>query len=334
MRKNVQALLAAATFLVAVEGRAASIEPRCATLSYPRTTTTVTTYRLDVVAGHAVFSAPGQQWESGSVNGLCVALFRESDERLAAAVATDARGDFTVPELTPGRYALVAALSGLHEISVPIEVVRDVAAFANRRLLLHMRLLEDSREGFISTVRNNPLRLELLRMVERDQELRNALIAAGSDRSDPALTERIAADSAAFASRLDEIVAKYGWPVSDLAGVDGTQAAFLIVQHASLPLRQKMLPFVREAFRSGELPGESYALLLDRVLVGEGKKKIYGTQPKPMDQWKGSESIFEPIENEAEIDKRRAELGLPPMAEYGEFLRRMYFPPRPTRPPN
>lgn len=200
MRKKAQALATAVAFLAAVEGRAASIEPRCATLSYPRTTTTVTTYRLDVVAGHAVVSAPGQRWESGSVNGLSVALFREGDERLAAAVATDARGDFTVPGLTPGRYVLVAALSGLHEMSAPIDVARDGAAFANRQLLLHLRLLEDSREGFISTIRNNPLRLELLRMVDRDREVRSALIAAGADRPDPELTKRIAADSTAFAS--------------------------------------------------------------------------------------------------------------------------------------
>jgi uncharacterized protein DUF6624 len=97
----------------------------------------------------------------------------------------------------------------------------------------------------------------------------------------------------------EKIVAQYGWPSSDLVGVDGTRAAFLIVQHANPALQKEMLPRVRDALRTGDLPGESYALLLDRVLVSEGKKQIYGTQTRPFDQWKGREPAFEPIEDEA-----------------------------------
>ena len=67
-------------------------------------------------------------------------------------------------------------------------------------------------------------------------------------------------------------------------------------------------------------------MLLDRVLVGEGKPQVYGTQGKRFEDWKGKEPELEPIEDEANVDKRRAEVGLPPLAEYVKFLKQMYLP--------
>jgi hypothetical protein len=40
----------------------------------------------------------------------------------------------------------------------------------------------------------------------------------------------------------------------------------------------------------------------------------------------GSQPILEPIEDEANVDKRRAEVGLSTLAEYRELLKRIYFP--------
>src|SRR5437588_687342 len=100
---------------------------------------------------------------------------------------------------------------------------------------------------------------------------------------------------------------------------------FLLVQHADLAFQKEMLPLVEKAYRSGGLSGQSYALLLDRVLVGEGKPQVYGTQAKRFEEWKEQEPTLAPIEDEANVDKRRAEVGLPPLSEYRELLKRMYF---------
>ncbi len=121
------------------------------------------------------------------------------------------------------------------------------------------------------------------------------------------------------------IVRQYGWPGPELVGKDGTEAAFLLVQHSNLAFQKEMLPLVQNAYRSGKLSGQSYALLLDRVLVGEGKPQVYGTQAKRFEEWKGKEPVLEPIEDEANVDKRRAEVGLSPLAEYIELLKRLYF---------
>ena len=89
---------------------------------------------------------------------------------------------------------------------------------------------------------------------------------------------------------------------------------------------EEVLPLVEKAYKSGKLSGQSYALLLDRVLVGSGKPQVYGTQAKRIEEWSGGEPVLEPIKDEANVDKRRTELGLSPLSEYREMLKRLYFP--------
>jgi len=87
-----------------------------------------------------------------------------------------------------------------------------------------------------------------------------------------------------------------------------------------------MLPQIRKEYLAGRLSGSNYALLLDRVLVHEGKPQIYGTQAKSFEYWNGKEPVLEPIEDETNVDKRRAKLHLPPLSEYLGLLKKMYFP--------
>ena len=176
------------------------------------------------------------------------------------------------------------------------------------------------------SVANPALRRELLQRVEQDQAIRNELIKKGVEKPDPSVLARMTAIDASNTERMKAIIRRYGWPSPSLVGRDGTEAAFLLVQHAKLTFQKEALPLVEKAYRKGELSGQSYALLLDRVLVGEGKPQVYGTQAKPFDQWKGHEPVLEPIEDEANVDKRRAEVGLFPLSEYRELLKRMYFP--------
>ena len=182
------------------------------------------------------------------------------------------------------------------------------------------------------SVANPALRQELLDRVEQDQAIRNEFIKKGVERPDPSVLARMQAIDDANAERMRAIVGQYGWPGPELVGRDGTQAAFLLVQHADLPLQKEMLPLVEKAYKKGELPGQSYALLLDRVLVGEGKPQVYGTQAKRIEEWKGREPVLAPIEDEGNVDKRRAEVGLMPLSEYREILKQMYFPQEKGKP--
>jgi hypothetical protein len=176
------------------------------------------------------------------------------------------------------------------------------------------------------SVKDPALRRELLQRVKQDQAIRNELISKGVEHPDKAILGRMRAIDTANTERVRAIVRQYGWPSPELVGRDGAEAAFLLVQHADLAFQKEMLPLVEKAYRSGGLLGQSYALLLDRVLVGEGKRQVYGTQAKRFEEWKGQEPALEPIEDEANVDKRRAEVGLFPLSEYREMLRRFYFP--------
>ena len=171
-------------------------------------------------------------------------------------------------------------------------------------------------------VKEPALRRELLKRVEQDQAIRNELISKGVKNPDRAILARMQAIDAANTERMRAIVSRYGWPAPELVGRDGAEAAFLLVQHADIAFQKEMLPLVEKSYRSGGLSGQSYALLLDRVLIGEGKPQVYGTQAKRFEEWKGQEPALEPIEDEANVDKRRAEVGLSPLSEYRELLKR------------
>ncbi len=176
------------------------------------------------------------------------------------------------------------------------------------------------------TITKPKLRQELLKRVAEDQAIRNELIKKGINHPDPTLLKRMNKIDAANTARVKTLIGQHGWPGPELVGQDGTDAFFLIVQHADPVFQKEILPLVKNAYRSRIITGQSYALFMDRVLVQDGKPQIYGTAAKGFEQWNGTEPVFEPIEDEANVDKRRAEVGLMPLSEYREFLKQMYFP--------
>jgi hypothetical protein len=177
-----------------------------------------------------------------------------------------------------------------------------------------------------SSIAYPALRQELLKRLERDQAIRDEWIKKRTDTHGARLEARMRDIDSSNNTRMKEIVKEFGWPGPELVGEDGRDAAFILIQHGDYQFQKEVLPLVREAYRADKLPGQFYALLLDRVLVREGKPQVYGTQAKSADKWKGHEPVLDPIEDKANVDKRRAEVGLPPLAEYLVTLKRMYSP--------
>jgi hypothetical protein len=178
-----------------------------------------------------------------------------------------------------------------------------------------------AQDGQNLPVANSALRLELLKRLEHDQAIRAELIPKGLDRLTDEDRARWLAIDADNTARMKDIVQQYGWPGPELVGTDGSEAAFVLVQHADYMLQKEVLPLVRNAYLTGRLKGQDFALLQDRVLVREGKPQIYGTQFNIA----GTELIPEPIEDEPNVDRRRADVGLPPLAEYLAMAKRAYF---------
>ena len=173
--------------------------------------------------------------------------------------------------------------------------------------------------------REPALREELLRMHREDQAVRNRAIEVGfatGSAPDSLMRRWMAVDSANLL-RVKAIVARHGWPTTEMVGRDGVGAMFTLVQHADREpaFQQAMLPHVLAAWRRGDgIQGQDVALLTDRVLSGQGLPQRYGSQTELVD----GRVVVKPMEDPENVDARRREMGLPPMAEYLELLARMY----------
>ena len=176
------------------------------------------------------------------------------------------------------------------------------------------------------------LQAELAQRFAAEQDVRMRLIAAGGAVPDsmaapsPALAALLAEMTATDADNLafvEALVAEHGWPTPALVGPDGVSAVFFVVQHSNPDVQGRMLPLAEAAWRAGDFAGHQYAALLDRVLVSRGEPQVYGTQAG---FGPDGEIVLSPVADEATLDARRAEVGLPSMAEYMEMMRQMYQP--------
>jgi hypothetical protein len=80
------------------------------------------------------------------------------------------------------------------------------------------------------------------------------------------------------------------------------------------------MPRLQQLAQSGEILGSSIAAILDKLLISEGKPRLFGTQFK----WANGDGEMLPVEDAAHLDERRAKYLLPPIAEYKRMLADMY----------
>ena len=117
--------------------------------------------------------------------------------------------------------------------------------------------------------------------------------------------------------KVKSILDKHGWLGADVVGKQGNSTLFLVIQHADRGTQEKYLPMMREAVKNGKASGSSLALLEDRVALGQGKKQVYGSQIGRNNETKLYYVL--PLEDPDNVDKRRAEVGLQPLADYVSY---------------
>ncbi|MBV9930023.1 MAG: hypothetical protein JO013_03655 [Alphaproteobacteria bacterium] len=164
-------------------------------------------------------------------------------------------------------------------------------------------------------------RARLLAMRDVDQVARDAIIAilqACPDARRPRALEALIAAARAQTARnraaLRDILARTGWPVISVYGREADQAGFLIAQHSDddHAFQREVLARLEPLAARGDTAGENFALLYDRVAEAGGRPQRFGSQG----ECRGK--LWEPdaIEDPAQVDRRRAALGLEPMAAY------------------
>ena len=182
--------------------------------------------------------------------------------------------------------------------------------------------------------KDEKLRAELDKRVEEDQKARKQLIdlqarqggndAEAAKKEVEAATKKMQEIDASNTARMKEVVDKNGWPGKSLVGTDGAQKAWLLVQHADQDrdFQKRCLKLLAGAVKKGEASPDHLAYLTDRVRVADKAKQVYGTQFHEVD---GKMEPY-PIEDEANVDQRRKEVGLPPLAEYRKMIEELYKP--------
>ncbi len=116
---------------------------------------------------------------------------------------------------------------------------------------------------------------------------------------------------------LHEVVATGGWPTRNRVGDEAARAAWLLVQHADHdPAFQKTCLDQFRTLGHDEVDQSLVAYLTDRVNLAHGLPQTYGTQVENHD------GTWRPrlLEDPANVDERRAAVGLPTLAEYLEIF--------------
>ena len=166
---------------------------------------------------------------------------------------------------------------------------------------------------------DKPLMQILLSIFDDDQNIRQQYIAARNEHG----ANSKQADSLAVIMNINDsvnvvkiidILDKYGWVSEEKVGKQASMTPWLVIQHADLTTQQKYLPSLQEAVKNGQQSPENLALLEDRILIREGKQQIYGTQL----EWDGeiNKNVLSPLSDPDNVDVRRANVGLPPLADY------------------
>ena len=147
------------------------------------------------------------------------------------------------------------------------------------------------------------LSAELIDLLAQDQADRLDGESAG-EGSDQTRTER-----------LKQIVRERGWPTYSLVGEEAEDAAWAIVQHSDHDpdFQREALEWLRAAVANDDASPGNLAYLTDRIAVGAGEPQTYGTQ---VGCGEGGPTPATPIADEANVDQRRAEVGLSPLADY------------------
>ncbi|OAX57950.1 DUF6624 domain-containing protein [Xanthomonas graminis] len=231
-------------------------------------------------------------------------------ECLAAAGRTDAAFAVLDKQLPQGR---IDVEDLKHKDRPGLNKLRTASGWAT--MLAKAERLDAARQARI----DQSLRQELLARVEKDQAVRQKVIAEGAGGSWEH-TVPVDRDNTAW---LKKVVMEKGWPTKSMVGEDGSKAAFLIAQHATLDptFQEQVLAQMQAALAQKEADPADFALLKDRVLLHQGKPQRYGTQ---FGTDPDGTMFLDNTQDLDGLDARRQAMGLPPIADYKKTLSELY----------
>jgi VWFA-related protein len=166
------------------------------------------------------------------------------------------------------------------------------------------------------------LKEELEKMALKQRELLQEIIA--KDQTKQSERDKLHKLYEKHTVRLCEILKTSGWPTSAIVDRSGVLSAFEILKSsASYELQRDLLPVIVAAIKKDPMQKSEFAGLYDRLRVSAGMKQLFGTQAVSA----GGFLILYPIEDEANVDARRAEFNLTTMRQNIANMERIYGKP-------
>lgn len=166
---------------------------------------------------------------------------------------------------------------------------------------------------------NKPLKAQLEQIYKKDQEVRMKIepiqkeFGANSPQMQ-AVWEEMAKIDEENKNEVVAILEEHGWPGKSMVGPQANSAVFLVIQHADKETMEKYLPMLRQAAAKGEAAKSHLALMEDRVRMYNGQPQLYGSQIRTNTET-GQPELYT-IEDEVNVDKRRAEMEMEPLKDY------------------
>ncbi|WP_201977402.1 DUF6624 domain-containing protein [Hymenobacter rubidus] len=142
---------------------------------------------------------------------------------------------------------------------------------------------------------------------------------------DSTRTRLIASQHVNFARHqpvLEAIVKQVGFPGFKQVGETSSKNFWLLVQHADAhpAFQQQVLKLMLPEVQRKNASGRNYAYLTDRVALNSGQPQTYGTQVEyKADGQPTPRNLLDP----ANVDKRRAAIGMEPLEAYLAKIREM-----------
>ncbi len=104
------------------------------------------------------------------------------------------------------------------------------------------------------------------------------------------------------------VLKEYGWPKYKTVGKRASDKFWLLVQHAdtNINLQKKALKLLEKEVNCNQASRKNLIYLIDRVLINEKKKQIYGTQFLI----KNGKIHLHPVKNARKLNNLRKEMGL------------------------
>jgi len=199
------------------------------------------------------------------------------------------------------------------------DVLREICL----KQFLQMREIckEFSREN----IENEELQMELIKMYVDDQAVRgnimeDKILKYNLDSLQITQDDGVTVDER-NRNRLKEIFEEYGFPNKKTVGKDAMYGIFLMIQHSDgdKKWQKSQLKNIEIAVKNGDMDGQSYAYLYDRIKINNDEKQLYGTQFSKVDPVNKTVELFE-TEDIVNLDVRRMKIGMMPIKMFKKIM--------------